>query len=71
LPLGREFLTARLQLCQVNDLGLIGIEQALLLALNPLPPLEQLGVLRLQRREVLLFGCGPALVKLWDPVRIP
>jgi hypothetical protein len=66
LQLGGEFLTPRLELTQVNDLGLIGIEHALVLTLDPLPPLEQLHVLRLKRGEVLLFGCGPALMQLWD-----
>ena len=49
LQLGREFLTPRLQLTQVDNLALIGIEQALVLPLDPLPSLEQLRLLRLKR----------------------
>jgi hypothetical protein len=49
LQLGREFLTPRLQLTQVENLGLIGIEQALVLTLAPLLSLEQLRLLRLKR----------------------
>jgi hypothetical protein len=49
LQLGREFLTPRLPLTQVDNLGLIRIEQALVLPLDPLAPLEQLCLLRLKR----------------------
>jgi len=49
LQLGREFLTPRLQLTQVENLALIGIEQALVVPLDPLPSLEQLRLLRLKR----------------------
>jgi hypothetical protein len=41
LQLGSKFLTPRLQLPQVEHLGLIGIEQTLVLTLDPLLALEQ------------------------------
>lgn len=49
LQLGREFLAPRLQLTEVENLGLISIEQALVLTLDPLLSLEQLRWLRLKR----------------------
>jgi hypothetical protein len=70
LQLGREFLTPRLQLTQVEHLGLIGIEQALVLTLDPLLALEQLRLLCLKRGEVLLFGFSPSLMQLRDHVRM-
>ena len=66
LPLGGELLTPRLELTQVNDLGLLGIKQALGLTPDPRPPLDQWRVLRLTRGEVLRFGCGPALMPWRD-----
>lgn len=42
LQLGREFLSSRLQLGEVDDLGLIGIEQPLVLSFNLPPAREQL-----------------------------
>jgi hypothetical protein len=49
LQLGREFLAPRLQLTEVENLGLISIEQALVLTLDPLLSLEQLRLLRRKR----------------------
>ena len=48
LQRGREFLPPRLELTKGNNLGLIGIKQALVLPLDPLPPLQQLSLLCLQ-----------------------
>jgi hypothetical protein len=42
VQLGREFLTPHLQFTEGEYLGLIGIEQALVLTLDPLLALEQL-----------------------------
>jgi len=70
LPLGREFLTPRPELGQVDDLGLKGIQQALILALDPLAPLQQLRLLRLEQTEVLLFGFGPTLMQLHHRTRL-
>jgi hypothetical protein len=42
LQLGREFLSSRLQFGEVEDHGLIGVEQSLVLSLNLLPSGEQL-----------------------------
>jgi hypothetical protein len=49
VPLGSEFLTPHVPLAQVEHLGLIGIEQALILTRDPLLALEQLRELRLKR----------------------
>jgi hypothetical protein len=38
----------------------------LVLPLNPLPPLDQLRLLRFQAGEVVLFGFRPGLMQLWD-----
>jgi hypothetical protein len=48
LQRGSEFLSPHLELTQGDDLGLIGIEQALVLVLEPLPPLQQLHLLCLK-----------------------
>jgi hypothetical protein len=42
LQLGRELLSPRLQLREVDSLGLIGIEQSLILTPDSLAALEQL-----------------------------
>jgi len=43
---------------------LIGIQQALTLAFEALPALEQLGLLGSQCGHIVLFALGPALVEL-------
>ena len=43
-----QFLSPRLELTEGDNLGLIGIEQALILPLEPLPSLQQLRLVRLQ-----------------------
>ena len=43
-----QFLAPRLELTEGDNLGLIGIKQALVLPLDPLPPLQQLRLLRLK-----------------------
>ena len=45
---GSQLLPPRLELTECDNLGLIGIKQALVLPLDPLPPLQQLRLLRLQ-----------------------
>ena len=42
LQLGREFLSSRLQLGKTDDLGLIGVEQPLVLSFKLVPSREQL-----------------------------
>jgi len=42
----------------------------LLLTLNPLPPLEQLRLVRFQAREAVLLGLRPRLMQLWDYTRL-
>jgi hypothetical protein len=42
----------------------------LVLPLNPLPPLEQLCLVRVQAREGVLFGPRPRLMQLWDHTRL-
>jgi hypothetical protein len=48
LQRGSKFLPPRLELTEGNNLGLIGIKQALVLSLDPLPPLQQLRLVRLK-----------------------
>ena len=48
LQRGSKFLPPRLELTECDNLGLIGIKQALILPLDPLPPLQQLRLLRLK-----------------------
>ena len=43
-----KFLPPRLELTECDNLGLIGIKQALVLSLDPLAPLQQLPLLRLK-----------------------
>jgi hypothetical protein len=43
-----QFLSPRLELTEGDNLGLIGIEQALVLSLDPLAPLQQLPLLCLK-----------------------
>jgi len=62
----REFLTSGLKLLQVDDLGLIRIEQTLVLTFQPLLMPEQLLLLCAQAGQSLLLGCGPTLVQLRD-----
>jgi hypothetical protein len=69
LPRGRELLTPRLELTQGGHLGLIGIEQALVLPLEPLLALQQLRLLRFQPGELLLLGCSPGLMQVRDHAR--
>ena len=66
LQLPREFLAPRVQLTEVHNLSLVGIQQALVLPLDPLASLVQLRVLCLKRREVLPFGVHPGLMQLRD-----
>lgn len=65
-----EFLPPGLQLLQVENLGLIGIESTLVLTLNPLPPLAQLRLLRFESSEVVLCGLRPRLRPLWEHTRL-
>jgi hypothetical protein len=69
VPRGSELLTPRLEFTQGDNLGLIGIEPALVLPLEPLLPLQQVRVLRLQPGEVLLLGCSPGLMQVRDHAR--
>jgi hypothetical protein len=71
LPRGREFLPPRVECTQGNNLGLIGIQQALVLPFEPLPSLQQLRVLRLKPGEVLLFGFRPRLMQVRNHMWIP
>jgi hypothetical protein len=48
LQRGSQLLPPRLELTECDNLGLIGIKQALILPLDPLPPLPQLRLLRLK-----------------------
>ena len=48
LQRGSKFLPPHLELTEGDNLGLIGIKQALVLPLDPLPPLQQLRLLRLK-----------------------
>ena len=48
LQRGSQLLPPRLELTEGDNLGLIGIKQALVLPLDPLPPLQQLRLLRLK-----------------------
>ena len=43
-----QFLSPRLELTEGDNLSLIGIEQALVLPLEPLPPLQQWRLVRLK-----------------------
>jgi hypothetical protein len=67
---GSTFLPPHLELTEGENLGLIGIKQALVLPLEPLPPLPQLCLLRLKSCEGLVFGGCPSLMQLWDHVRL-
>jgi hypothetical protein len=69
LQRGSELLTPRLELTQGDNLSLIGIEQALVLPLEPLLPLQQLRLLRFQPGEVLLLGGRPGLMQVRDHAR--
>ena len=42
----------------------------MVLPLNPVPPLEQLRLVRFQAREGVLFGLYPRLMQLWDHTRL-
>jgi len=66
-----QFLSPCLQLRQSDNLGLIGIKQALVLPFNPLPLLQQLRLLRLKPCERLLFGVCPGLMQVRDHAWIP
>ena len=70
VQLRREFLPPCLQLRQVDNLGLIGIESTLVLPLKPLLPLEQLRLVRFQAREAVLCGLRPRLMQLGDHTRL-
>jgi hypothetical protein len=48
LQRGSQLLPPRLEFTECDNLGLIGIKQALVLSLEPLPPLQQLRLLRLK-----------------------
>jgi hypothetical protein len=48
LELGRQFQAPTLSCTEANNLGLIGIQSTLALALQPLPALQELCVLRRQ-----------------------
>jgi hypothetical protein len=71
LQRGREFLPPRLEFTQGNNLGLIGIQHALVLPFEPLPSLQPLGVLRLTPGEVLLCGFRPRLMQVRNHLWIP
>ena len=45
---GSKFLSPRLELTECDNLGLIGIQQALVLPLDALSPLQQLPLVRLK-----------------------
>src|SRR5439155_923219 len=70
VQLRRDFLPPCLQLLQVDTLGLIGSKYTVLLTLQPLPPLEQLRLLRLQARAVVVLGLRPRLMPLWEHTRL-
>ena len=65
-----EFLPPCWPFRQGDHLGLIGIEYTLVLTLKPLPPLEQLRLVRFQSRAVVLFGFRPRLMQWWDHARL-
>jgi hypothetical protein len=65
-PRGSEFLTPRLELTQGDHLGLIGIQQALVLPLEPRLPWQPWRLLHLQPGEVLFLGCRPGLTALFN-----
>jgi hypothetical protein len=60
-----------LEFRQGNNLGLIGIEQTLVLPLKPPPPLHQLRLLRLKPGEVVLVRLRPSLMQVWDHAWMP
>jgi hypothetical protein len=62
VQLRSEFLPPCLQLRQVENLGLRGIEYTLVLPRKPLLPLEQLRLVRFQAREAVLCGFRPRLM---------
>ena len=68
---GSEFLSPCLKFMQGNNIGLIGIEQTLVLPLKPLPPLHQLRLLRLKPGEVVLLSLRPSLMQAWDHAWMP
>ena len=69
LQRGSELLTPCLELTQGDHLGLIGIEQALVLSLESLLPLQHLRLLRLQPGEMLLLGGSSGLMQVRDHAR--
>jgi len=64
LQFDRELLPAGLQFVEVDRFDLTGVEQASVLTLDPLSPLEQLRLLCIECRNVFLSGLGPCLVQL-------
>ena len=64
LPLGRDFSPPTLQFLEVDHVGLIRIEQALALSLEPLLPLVKVLLLGGKGGEILLFGVGPGLMEV-------
>ena len=68
LELGGEFQPPSLSCAQADHLGLIGVQSALALPLQTLPPLQEVGVLRGECRAVLWLGLGPGLMQAGNPV---
>lgn len=70
LQFGGEFLAAELQLTESDHLRLIGIHEALALPFETLAAVLQLGLLRAERGQVLLFPLRPTLMQCGNDARV-
>ena len=71
VPQSSQFLAPRLERTECDDLGLLGIKQALVLPLAALAPRQPLSLLPLKPCEGLLFRGCPGLRPRRDHARIP
>jgi len=62
-------LAADLEFTKSDGFRLIRVEQALALAFEPLPPLQELRLLRGQCGQIVLLGLRPALMQGGDQAR--
>ena len=71
VPQSSQFLAPRLERTECDDLGLLGIKQALVLPLAALAPRQPLSLLHLKPCEGLLFRGCPGLRPRRAHARIP
>jgi hypothetical protein len=64
LPLGSDFAPPTWSFLEADHVGLIGIEQALALSLEPLLPLVEVLLLGGNGGEILLCGVGPRVMEV-------